>query len=61
VFNLCDVFQKCNRALKRDLPILHLLLLLAVAATTGTAAANNLHTQLNVILCSKLIFVWLVP
>jgi len=43
VFNLCDVLQECNPVLKQDLPILHLLLLLAVPA--ADTAANNLNTN----------------
>ena len=46
MFNLCDVLQECNLAVKQDLPIVtspppppH------AAAATNAAAANNLqHT-----------------
>ena len=65
MFNLCDVLQECNLAVKLDLPIVTSPPLppLAAAATAITAdGANNLqHTHKeNVILCSKLYFVLLI-
>jgi len=48
VFNLCDVLQECNLAVKQDLPIVTSPPppLAAAAAATTAAAANNLqHTQ----------------
>jgi len=54
VFNLCDVLQECNPAVKQDLPI--------VTSPPPAAAANYIrqtHTKQNVILCCKLYFVLL--
>jgi hypothetical protein len=49
VFNLCDVLQQCNLAVKQDLPIVTSPPpppLAAAAAATTAAAANNLeHTR----------------
>ena len=48
MFNLCDVLQECNLAVKQDLPIVTSPPppLAAAAAATTAAAANNLqHTQ----------------
>jgi len=45
VFNLCDVLQECNPAVKQDLPTVTSPpppLAAAAAATTVAAAANNL-------------------
>ena len=45
MFNLCDVLQKCNLAVKQDLPTVTSpppLLAAAAAAATNAAAANNL-------------------
>ena len=48
MFNLCDVLQECNLAVKQDLPIVTSPPppAAAAAAATTAAAANNLrHTQ----------------
>ena len=47
MFNLCDVLQECNLAVKQDLPTVTSPPPLAAAATTAAAApANNLqHTH----------------
>jgi len=50
VFNLCDVLQECNLAVKQDLPIVTSLpppppLAAAAAATTAAAANNVQHTH----------------
>ena len=46
MFNLCDVLQECNLAVKQDLPIVTSppppLPAAAAAATTAATAANNL-------------------
>jgi len=45
VFNLCDVLQECNLAVKQDLPIVTSPpppLPAAAAAATTAATANNL-------------------
>ena len=48
MFNLCDVLQECNRAVKQDLPIVTSPLpLAAAAAATTTGAANNLQLTHN--------------
>ena len=49
MFNLCDVLQECNPAVKQNLPLVTSPappLAAATAATTTPAAANNLqHTH----------------
>ena len=47
MFNLCDVLQECNPAVKQDLStVTSPPPLAAAAAATTAAAANNLrHTQ----------------
>ena len=62
MFNLCDVLQQCNLAVKQDLPTVTSPPPPPAAAATTAAAANNLqhtHTKQNIILCSKLYFVLL--
>jgi len=46
VFNLCDVLQECNIAVKQDLPTVTSPPPPPLAAATTAAAANNLqHTH----------------
>ena len=46
MFNLCDVLQECNLAVKQDQPTVTSIPLAAAAAATTSAAANNLrHTH----------------
>ena len=49
MFNLCDVLQECNLAVKQDLPIVTSPpappLAAAVAAITAAAANNLRHTH----------------
>ena len=46
MFNLCDILQKCNLAVKQDLSTVTSPPPLPAAATTSAAAANNLqHTH----------------
>jgi len=47
VFNLCDVLQECNLAVKQDLPIVTSKPPLAAASAATTAAANKLKRTQN--------------
>ena len=63
MFNLCHVLQECNLAVKQDLPTVISppppLAAAAAALPLPLLITYDTHTKQNVILCSKLYFVFL--